>query len=82
LDELALPYFAREIAPLDAETRLAEFRLEVFMRRCEEAARECGLEVDERDSVKNYANAIVETAKRASLDPRHYEVAWFVRKTA
>ena len=82
MGELALPYFARETAPSDAETRLADFRLEVFMRRFEEAAQACGLHVHEGGSVKDVADAIAKAAKVAKLDPRLYGLAWFVRKTA
>ena len=77
-----VPFFARETTPDDADARLWDVRLEMFMRCFEAAARNCGVRVNDGVSVKDYADAVVRAAKGTKLDPQLYELAWFVRKTA
>jgi|ERR1700722_8952381 hypothetical protein len=47
IERARITFFARETAPVDAATRLANARLDVFVRRFEEAARACLVRVDE-----------------------------------
>jgi hypothetical protein len=64
------------------EERLMEKRVTLLLRAFDDAAKACGLTFAEGASLRVCADAILKAAKEAKLDPRLYEILWFVKKTA
>jgi hypothetical protein len=67
--------------PSSPEARLMERRLDLFCEAFARASRDCGIKFADSASVKDCADAIVKAAKASKLDPKAYQLAWFVRKT-